>query len=64
MKSMLLILFAVVLVPLSLNSCLVERTVTDGGGNVIYEEAEVHGPFESEQQKEQEVEKKESELGW
>ena len=47
-----------------LSSCLVERTVTDGSGNVIYQEPEVHTPFESEQKKQAEIDKKERELGW
>ncbi|MCU0751637.1 MAG: hypothetical protein MUF86_06175 [Akkermansiaceae bacterium] len=50
--------------PLGLGGCLVERTVTDGSGNVIYQEPEVHTPFESERKKEMEIEKKERELGW
>ena len=46
-----------------LSSCLVERTVIDGSGNVIYQEREVHTPFESEQKKQAEIDKKERELG-
>jgi hypothetical protein len=49
---------------LSLSGCLVERTVTDGSGQVIYQEPEVHTPFESEQKKEAEINQKERELGW
>ena len=51
-------------VALGLGGCLVERTVTDGSGALIYQEPEVHMPFESEQQKDKEVERKERELGW
>ena len=49
---------------LSFTSCLVERTVTDSTGEVIYSEPEVHLPFESEKKKEEQIEKKERELGW
>lgn len=47
-----------------LSGCLVERTVTDGQGNVIYQEPEIHTPFESEEKKREEVLEKERELGW
>lgn len=50
--------------PLLPSGCLVERTVTDGSGEVIYQEPEVHQPFESKQKKEREIEAKERELGW
>lgn len=50
--------------PLGLGACLVQRTVTDSSGEVIYQEPEVHLPFESEQKKQEEVMKKERELGW
>jgi len=49
---------------LVLGSCVMERTVTDGSGEVIYQDAEIHTPFESEKKKDAEVEKKEQELGW
>lgn len=49
---------------LLLSGCLVERTVTDGSGNVIYQEPEVHSPFESQRKKEAEVAERERELGW
>jgi hypothetical protein len=55
---------AAVVLALTLSSCLVERTVTDSSGNVIYQEPEVHTPFESEQKREAEIDKKERELGW
>ncbi|MEM1083424.1 MAG: hypothetical protein AAGI48_04835 [Verrucomicrobiota bacterium] len=47
-----------------LSSCVYERTVTDSSGNVIYQEPEVHTPWESEEKKRQEVMEKEEELGW
>lgn len=51
-------------VSLGLAGCLVERTVTDGSGNLIYQEPAVVTPFESTQEQIGEVEKKERELGW
>jgi hypothetical protein len=48
---------------LLINSCVV-RTVTDEGGNVIYQEPELHTPFESESKRQAEVMEKERELGW
>lgn len=47
-----------------LSGCLVERTVTDGSGHVIYQEPEVHTPFESDEKRKEEVTEKERELGW
>jgi len=47
-----------------LSGCVVERTVTDGSGEVIYQDTEVHAPFESETEKDDEVRAKEEELGW
>lgn len=47
-----------------LSGCLVEQTVTDGSGQVIYQKPVVESPFESEQKKEADVQKRESELGW
>ena len=47
-----------------LSGCVMERTVTDGSGEVIYQDTEVHAPFESEAKKREEVQKKERELGW
>lgn len=41
-----------------------EETVTDGSGQVIYQEPVVRTPFEGEQKKEAETDKKERELGW
>lgn len=55
---------AILCMPFLLAGCLVERTVTDGSGQVIYSEPEVHTPFESEEKKEAEIDKKERELGW
>ncbi len=49
---------------LSFSSCLMQRTVRDSSGQVIYQEPEVHTPFESEEKKLKEVRKKEEELGW
>ncbi len=46
------------------SGCVVERTVTDGRGNLIYQEPAVRTPFDSEIQRQAEVEKKEQELGW
>jgi hypothetical protein len=46
------------------SGCLMERTVTDSQGNVIYQEPEIHTPFESEAKKQREIEAKERELGW
>lgn len=45
-------------------SCMVERTVTDSRGNVIYQEPEMRTPFEDEAKREKEVAEKERELGW
>ena len=45
-------------------SCVYERTVTDSAGNVIYQEPEVHTPWESDENKRQEVIEKERELGY
>ncbi|MBK1826261.1 hypothetical protein [Haloferula rosea] len=47
-----------------LSSCVVERTVTDSSGNVIYQEPEMRTPFEDEKKRQQEVMEKERELGW
>jgi len=47
-----------------LTGCVVERTVTDGSGQVIYQDTEIHAPFESETKKNEEVRAKEQELGW
>ena len=47
-----------------LSSCVMEETVTDGSGQVIYQEPVVRTPFESEQTKEAQTEEKERELGW
>ena len=47
-----------------LSGCVVERTVTDSSGNVIYQEPEVHTPFESTGKRQAEVDQKERELGW
>lgn len=47
-----------------LNACVTERTVTDGSGNLIYQEPEIHTPFESEAKKQREVEEATRELGW
>ncbi|MFC7336460.1 hypothetical protein ACFQY0_04660 [Haloferula chungangensis] len=49
---------------LSVSGCLMEQTVTDSSGQVIYQKPVVENPFESEQKKEQEVEERERELGW
>lgn len=51
-------------VVLVLGACVMERTVTDGSGELIYQDTEIHTPFESEKKKDAEVEKKERELGW
>lgn len=48
---------------ISLTACVTERTVTDGSGRVLYQDTEAHSPFESEQQKQREVEEKERQLG-
>ncbi|MEP4078454.1 hypothetical protein [Haloferula sp.] len=50
--------------PFLFGSCLMERTVTDSQGHVIYQEPEIHTPFESEEKKRAEVQEKERELGW
>ncbi|MGB6221274.1 hypothetical protein [Haloferula sp.] len=47
-----------------LSSCVTEETVTDGSGQVIYQEPVVHTPFESEQKKQEQTEQRERELGW
>lgn len=47
-----------------LNSCVTERTVTDGSGTVIYQDTEMHTPFESEEKRRSEVMARERELGW
>lgn len=44
-------------------SCVSERTVTDGSGRVLYQDTEAHSPFESEKQKQREVDQKERQLG-
>ena len=46
------------------SACVTERTVTDGSGNLIYQEPEIHTPFESEAKKQREVEEATRELGW
>lgn len=53
-----------VAVSASLSGCLVERTVTDSQGNLIYQEPEVHMPFESDRKKRAEISERERELGW
>ncbi len=52
------------LAPVLVGSCLVQRTVTDANGNLIYQEPEVHTPFESAEKEQAEIMKKERELGW
>lgn len=47
---------------LALNACVV-RTVTDENGHQIYKKPVAHTPWESEQQRLEEVEKTEHELG-
>ncbi|MEN8681429.1 MAG: hypothetical protein ABF391_15400 [Akkermansiaceae bacterium] len=49
---------------LCFSSCLVQRTVRDSSGQLIYQEPEIHTPFESEKKRLKEVRKKEEELGW
>ncbi|WP_156817110.1 hypothetical protein [Rubritalea marina] len=47
-----------------LSSCVVQRTVTDSTGKVIYQEPEVHTPWESDEKVRQEVLEKQRELGY
>ena len=49
---------------LALSSCLVERTVTDESGNVIYRKPEVVEPFQSEEERREEVMATERALGY
>lgn len=48
---------------MALSACVTERTVTDGSGRVIYQDTEAHSPFESERQKQREVQDREQQLG-
>jgi len=59
-----LLLLAASVISGLLCSCMVERTVTDSSGNVIYQEPEMRTPFEDETKRRQEVMEKERELGW
>ncbi|MBB5353030.1 hypothetical protein HNR46_003283 [Haloferula luteola] len=45
------------------SACLVERTVTDESGEILYQEPEVHAPFESDATKIRQVEAREEQLG-
>ena len=49
---------------LLVSSCVVQRTVRDENGNVIYQEPEWNKLTESEEEKFKEVREKEEELGW
>ena len=49
---------------LASTSCLMQRTVRDSSGQLIYQEPEWHTPYESEEKKFREVEAKEEQLGW
>ena len=47
-----------------LSGCVVQRTVTDEAGDVIYQEPELHTPYESDKKRREEVFDKELELGY
>ena len=47
-----------------LGGCVVEQTVTDGSGEVIYQKPVVEVPFESGEKKRERIEENERKLGW
>jgi hypothetical protein len=48
---------------MELCACVSERTVTDGSGRVIYQDAEARSTFEWGRQKQREFQDKEQQLG-
>lgn len=51
-------------IPTVLTGCLMQRTVTDESGTVIYQEPQIHSPFESDAEERADVERKTRQLGW
>ena len=56
-------LFFVFVGVIVVSGCAYQRTVTDSSGHVIYQEPEVHTPWESDEKRKREVMAKEVELG-
>lgn len=48
---------------LTFSSCM-QQTVRDAQGNIIYQEPVVGTPWQSEKRTEQQIEKREENLGW